>query len=216
MRNFLKSEKNFMALTAAYTAFLLVLPLAFAPESAKRILSETGPIEILSIVAWVVLAAQFAFSAFRPGVKWPMAMLFAVFAAREADLHKSFTTQGMLKINYYTKSSAPLGEKAVAGIVALIIIGVLLYGGFLFMRFLVLRSGWRSHAGRWLIFAGFLFALCKLLDRLPNVMLEEHGIAFPPLLDLYFASLEEGWELWVPLTLSWLAWSRKEEFAKLE
>lgn len=216
MRNFLKSEKNFMALTAAYTAFLLILPLVFSPESAKRILSETGPIELLSIVAWLVLAALFAFSAFRPGVKWPMAALFGIFAAREADLHKAFTTQGMLKINYYTKAPAPLGEKVVAGIVALVIIGVLLYGGFLFMRFLIVRSGWRSHAGRWLVFAGFLFALSKLLDRLPNVMLEEHGIAFSPLMNLYFAALEEGWELWVPLTLSWLAWSRKEEFAGLE
>lgn len=207
-----KSSKNMLILTAVYVAFLLAIPIALSPEKTKWMLSETGPIEILSIFAWLVLAAQFAFSAFRPTVKWPMALLFAGFAAREADLHKAFTAEGMMKINYYTRSSAPLGEKLISGMIALVFVGVLLYSAFLFIRFLFARSAWRSQAGRWLIFAGFLFAVCKVLDRLPNILLEKHGIALPPLLDLYFASLEEGMELWVPIVLIWLAWTRKKEF----
>lgn len=201
-----------LILTAVYAAFLLAIPIAFSPERAKWMLSETGPIEVLSVFAWLVLAALFAFSAFRPAVKWPMALLFAGFAAREADLHKAFTAEGMLKINYYTRSSAPLGEKLISGTVALVFVGLLLYSAFLFIRFLLFRSAWRSQVGRWLMFAGFLFAACKVLDRLPNILLEKHGIMLPPLLNLYFASLEEGLELWVPIILIWLAWTRKKEF----
>lgn len=205
-----------MLLTGVYTLFLLILPVALPSHAAKWMLSETGPIEILSILAWLLLSAQFAFSSFRPFTKWPMALLFALFAAREADLHKAFTAQGMLKINYYTKAPAPLGEKIVAGVAALVFITVLLYGVFVFFRYLFVRSGWRVPAGKWLVFAGFLFCVIKLLDRLPNMMLESYGIAFPPLLNLYFASLEEGFELWVPIILIWLAWARREEFAALD
>lgn len=204
-----------LALTSAYVAFLLILPIAISPAATRQMLAEEGPIEILSILVWLVLSAQFAFSTFRPSVKWPMTLLFAGFAAREADLHKAFTVEGMMKINYYTKSSAPMGEKLVSGMVALLFIVLLLYAAFLFIRFLFARAAWRSPVGGWLIFAAVVFFVCKVLDRLPNILLEKHGIALPPLLDLYFASFEEGLELWVPVILAWLSWAREREFAAL-
>lgn len=212
----LKTEKCFIALSAVYTIFLLVMPLLFPFQSASWIISEEGPIEILSIVAWLVVAAQFAFSAYRTAVKWPMTLLFAAFAAREADLHKAFTTTGMLKIRYYTQSAAPMNEKIIAGTVALVFGCLLLYGAFLYIRFLTVRSGWRSHAGRWLILAGSLFMICKFLDRLPNVLLDEHGIALAPMVELYCGTFEEGWELLVPVILAWIAWAQKKQLAALE
>jgi len=211
-----KNERNFLLLSVAYTVFLLVMPILFSFASANWIISEQGPIERLSILAWLVVSAQFVFSGFRPQVKWPMALLFAAFAAREADLHKAFTTTGMMKITYYTRSAAPMSEKIIAGSVALVFIGLLLYGAWLFLRFEIFRSGWRSHAGRWLILAGSLFFICKFLDRLPNVLLVEHGIALPPMVDLYCSVFEEGWELLTPVILAWVAWTQKEPLAALE
>ncbi|RJX32067.1 MAG: hypothetical protein C4516_05365 [Oxalobacter sp.] len=212
MNNFLKSDRNFGVLCIAYVVFLLIVPITFSPTSIKWLMSETGPIEILSIVAWLALAAQFALSSFRPSIKWPMALLFAGFGAREADLHKTLTTTGMLKLTYYTRSPAPLYEKIIAGTVALAFIGLLLYGAYHFLRFLLKDANWRSPAGYWLILAGFLFPLCKVFDRLPNVLLVEHGIALPPLLGAYCGTLEEGLELLVPVILMWIAYAKKRSF----
>jgi len=156
-----KNERNFLVLSVAYTVFLLAMPILFSFASANWIISERGPIEILSIFAWLVVSAQFVFSDYRPRVK-------------------------------------------------------LLYGAWLFLRFEISRSGWRSHAGRWLILAGSLFFICKFLDRLPNVLLVEHGISIPPMVDLYCSVFEEGWELLTPIILAWVAWTQKESLAALE
>lgn len=216
MPNFFKSDKNFIVFSIVYVIFLLLIPITLSPDWAKWMMSEEGPIEILSIVAWLVLAGQFAFSTFRPSVRWPMTLLFLGFGAREADLHKAFTTTGMLKLTYYTRSAAPIGEKLIAGAVALIFIGLLLYGCFLFFRFLTTKANWKTNTGHWVLLAGFLFFISKVLDRAPNVLREEHGVYLAHWVGVYCGTLEEGLELLVPLMLIWLAYAKKKSFTTFE
>lgn len=216
MKNLMQSDRSFGIVSIAYVVFLLLIPITLSPGWAKWMISEEGPIETLSIVAWLVLAVQFARASFRPSIKWPMALLFVGFAAREADLHKAFTTTGMLKLTYYTRSAAPMGEKLIAGTVALLFIALLLYGAYQFFRFLLAQSNWKTAAGRWVLLAGFLFFISKVLDRAPNVLLEEHGVHLTHWVGVYCSTLEEGLELLVPVMLIWIAYAKKKDFRFFE
>lgn len=216
MKQFIQSDRNFAVLSVAYVVFLLLIPVTLSPGSARWMISEEGPIEILSIVAWLVLGAQFALSSFRASIRWPMTLLFLGFGAREADLHKAFTTTGMLKLTYYTRSAAPMGEKLIAGTVALIFIGLLLYGAYQFFRFLLSQSNWKTNTGRWVLLAGFLFFISKVMDRAPNVLREEHGVYLAHWVGIYCGTLEEGLELLVPVMLIWVAYAKRKSFAVFE
>ena len=192
---------------ALYVLLLAVLPLLLPDPLFRFTFSEEGPFEQMSIVAWIFTALVIVVRIRPLGPRaWAFALLCMIFAAREADWHKAFTADSILKTNYYKHAIAPFGEKLAAAGVALAAIALLLYVGFVVARFLLRDGGWRSRAGIWLIAGTTLVVLGKILDRAPAVLAEDYDIVLSPIVDLYAAAFEEGLEVIHPLILAWSVW----------
>ncbi len=196
---------RYVALIVAFSVALMVfLPLALPPELARWTFSEAGPFEWLAIAGWL-FAASLIIARIRPlsPAACAFALLFIAFAAREADWHKAFTSDSMLKSSYYVRGMAPIEEKLLAGAVALALVGLLLYVAFLIARFLFRESGWRSRTGVWLLFGAALVILGKTLDRAPAILAQSYGIEIGSLGRLYGGAFEEGLESITPFILAW-------------
>ncbi len=196
----------------AFTALLAVLPLVMERGQFIWALSEQGPFEQLSLAGWLFAAAVILFRVRplgRSGLAF--ALLFTLFAAREADWHKAFTADSILKTNYYRHSLAPIAEKVIAGAIAAIVILLIVYVGFLILRFLFLRGGWRTRAGFWLLLASVLMVLGKMLDRTQATLAEDFGVLLPPLAQLYMKAFDDGFELAHPLLMAWAVWLGKTD-----
>lgn len=206
------ADKRVAIVIAAYILLLVTLPLVLSQPVFRFTFSEEGPFEQLSIAAWI-FTALIILMRIRPlGPRaWAFALLCVVFAAREADWHKAFTADSILKINYYKHTIAPFSEKLMAACVALAAITLLAYVGFVVMRFLLRQGGWRSRTGVWLIIGTVLVVLGKMLDRAPAVLAKDYGIVLSPLVDRYADSFEEGLEMIHPLILAWSVWISQME-----
>ncbi len=193
-------DRRFIAFLVVYTLALGVLPLTLSDPDFHWLFSETGPVEILSLVFWVVAAIVVLVSV-RPatGRTWAFAVMYLVFAAREADLHRAFTADSMLKSGYYRHVAAPLPEKIIAGLVAIAILALLLYFLWVSFRFLFAQGGWRTRSGAWLLAALALIFFVKVLDRAPATLEEDYGIVISRMTDRYAAAYEEGLEMVLPL-----------------
>jgi hypothetical protein len=197
---------------AYYILLLALLPLVLPESVFGPLFSEEGPFEQLSIVAWLFTALVICVRIRPLGVRaWAFAVLCMLFAAREADWHKAFTADSMLKTNYYKHAMAPFGEKLAAGGVALAALALLLYVGFVAARFLFREDGWRSRAGIWLLIGTALVVLGKLLDRAPATLAQDYAIVLSPVVMLYTKAFEEGLEVIHPLILAWSVWISQRE-----
>ncbi|MES2536823.1 MAG: hypothetical protein V4632_13215 [Pseudomonadota bacterium] len=202
--------------TAVYILLLTLFPLMLSEPVFRYTFSEEGPYEQLSIAGWV-LAALLILVRIRPlGLKaWTFASIFVMFAAREADLHKAFTVGSIFKSRYYLDAAAPIRDKLVSGIVAAGMIALVVYAGFVIMRFLFRQGGLQSRTGFWLMLGTASFVLCKVVDRAPAILAEGYGITLPPLAMRYASAFEEGMELLNPLLFMWSIWISQTEKSPL-
>jgi hypothetical protein len=197
---------------AAVVLLLAALPLVLPEASFRYTFSEQGPFERLSILAWLIAALTIMVRIRPLGMRaWAFAVLFAGFAAREADWHKAFTADSILKSNYYKHAVAPLGEKVIAFIVAISFIALIVYVGIAVLRFLFLQGGWKSRSGFWLMLGTALVVVGKVIDRAPAVLAEEYGVVLLPIVGHYVAAFEEGLEMLHPLIMAWSIWISQEE-----
>jgi hypothetical protein len=203
----LAADRRFAFAICAFALLLACLPVALGEPSFAWTFSEEGPFEQLSIAAWLATAA-IVIVRIRPlGVRaLAFALLCLVFAAREADWHKAFTGESFLKNSFYRDAARPFEQKLICGAIALLLVGLLLYAGFVIARFLFLRGGWRSRAGAWLLIGSMLVVAGKLLDRLPATLSVDYGIELGPMVKLYATAFEEGLEMIHPLILCWSVW----------
>lgn len=199
-------------LILVFIVLLGTLPVMLSQQEFDFAFSEEGPFERLSIVAWLMLSMLILLRIRPLGLRAAaFSLLTLLFAAREAEWHKAFTADSILKTNYYRHTIAPFEEKLAAGIVAVAAIALLLYIGVIIARFLFLQGGWRSRSGFWLLLGTFLVVAGKLLDRAPAVLLEDYGIALMATTQLYTAAFEEGLEMLHPLILGWSVWISQNE-----
>lgn len=179
------SKKLVIFLTAVFTATLALLAFGYLymDESARMAFSaeDTGPLErlhgwifataaILGLVAW-----------FRKRTKiWIVYSFLMVLAAmRELDWHKQFTEDSILKIKFYTESTAPIVEKAGGLIIAILLLASLIY--LLVCLFKDRRRIQFSNSPLILAFLGMgALAGAKMLDSLARLI--------PPLKDFVFAN----------------------------
>ncbi|GIZ51341.1 hypothetical protein [Noviherbaspirillum aridicola] len=202
-------DAGFGLAIAGYVALLNMYSQLPEPEF-MALFSEKGPFEQLSIVSWL-FAAIIIIARIRPlGTRaWAFVLLFILFAAREADWNRIFTADSILKIKYYTHSVAPIGEKMIAGPIAIVATGLIIYAGFVILRFLFWQGGWRSRAGFWLLLAAVLVVAGKVLDRAPLVLARDYGIEIFSF--RYTRAFEEGLEMIHPLIFAWSIWISQEE-----
>lgn len=210
-------DRTLLALVAGYVALLALLPFALTPQSFHAAFAETGPFERLSLLAWIA-AATVVLTRIRP-FGLPAAAftsLYLLFAAREADLHKAFTTRSISKLNYYRDASIPFSERAIAAIAALAILALIAYTAFVVVRFLVVRRGLHTRAGAWLALGAGLLVFGKILDRSAAVLEQVFAVLRPAWLVGLTASFEEGLELATPLLLAVSAWLSRSDGTYLQ
>ncbi|MBE0594580.1 MAG: hypothetical protein IH616_19510 [Gemmatimonadales bacterium] len=191
--------RHLLVLLVAYALLLTLLALDLSPDQFLWVFSEAGPFEILSCGFWVLLAGACFTLPGLPRWPWEQGIVALAAAAREADLHKAFTDTSVLKISYYLKSSAPLFEKLLAGLVALpalaIVVYVLVRGALLIRR----TRAWHFAWGRTTLLAMGLLVSSKLLDRMEAVTADWFAFHFPPLAHRFIAAFEEGTECLLPI-----------------
>lgn len=202
-----KTDRSIVLILFAYVGLLSLLPHLLGEEAFAWTFSEQGPFEQLSIAGWLG-TALIVLLRIRPlGARaWAFALLCTAFAAREADWHKLFTGESFLKNSFYRDAARPFEEKLVCGAIALLLVALVLYAGFVIARFLFLQGGWRSRSGAWLMAGTALVVVGKLIDRLPAVLSVDYGIELGPLVKHYSTVFEEGLEMAHPLILAWSVW----------
>lgn len=150
-----------------------------------------------STLAWLVSAALLLPRCrTSPRRAWPLVMMFCLFAAREADLHKAYTGDSFLKTGFYQDGMGTLQWAMLPVAIAIFLLGLLIF--FQHARALYREHGWRVPAGQWLIAAWLTGGLTKLFDRLPALLRHKAGITLPDSADLLMTGLEEGLELLLP------------------
>jgi len=200
-------DRGLIALVVTYTIVLAILPFLLTPDTFRSMFSETGPFERLSLLAWIAAAAVVVVR-IRPFGLTAAAFttLYLLFAAREADLHKAFTTRSISKLNYYRDGTIPFEERFLAAIVSVAILCLIGYAIFVVLRFLVARGGLRTRAGIWLALGGALLVFGKALDRSAAVLTQIAGVVRPQWMIGLTDSFEEGLELATPVLLAVSAW----------
>jgi hypothetical protein len=207
-----KSDRLLFIALAVYSVVLVALPLTLPKPILRWTFSETGPFEIGALMLWIVAACVLSVR-IRPFTSRTLAFatIFLLFAAREADLQKAFTSQSILKLEYYRHSANPLWAKMIAGLVALIFVTLAAYVVFVSARFLLREGGLRSRSGMWLALAWMVLVFTKILDRSKDLLMQKFGVSLPPEIELFMPALEEGFEAITPLLFIVSAWISQVE-----
>lgn len=190
-----------MALTVVliYAAYLALLALNLPPEAFKLLFSEQGPFEEMSIVLWLVLGAMLLFHGYRSPRVLALAALALLFAAREADLHKAFTTMSLTKIKFYLSPAVPLPEKLVGGLVLLAAVALIVYLARLAHRFFFHQGGLATPVGQVLLLPVLMLPASKVVDRFASQLYELFAIRLPQTTSQVIAAFEEGMEMAMPV-----------------
>lgn len=179
----------------------LTIGLSLEPAAAKLIYTEGRLVENATVVFYG-LAIIVALAVKRPylGLRCHTAIVLAIMAGRELDMHKSFTTESMFKISYYMKPHDPVMIRVLAGCLVLILLGVLLS----YARHLkgVLRNLWESrpHAIT-LAVVLVIVPVSKIFDSSPRMARKFLGIDFPDELRFWLFLSEESLEFLIPVLI---------------
>lgn len=185
---------------AAYAALLLTMGATLPPEVFRPVFSETGPFERMSIALWVVLALALWWpSGLTPRLRLMSGLLALAFAAREADLHKAYTSMSLTKIKFYLSPEIGLVEKLLAGLALLAVVALLVLLARALVRYLVHGGGWRSSAGQLVLLPVLLLPTTKIIDRFSSQLYELWQIVLPVTLGQLVGAIEEGIETAMPL-----------------
>jgi hypothetical protein len=206
----LQLSRNVRILVAAllgYVGFLFCLAATFDDVTFRGLFSEEGFFEECSIIAWMIAAVVVLRRAWQScGIDKASylahAVLFLLCAMREADWHKKFTADGILKIKYYTRSAAALSEKIPAALISLLFITLVIHGLVRCFRYAKIKPH-LSLESTWVMMTGIsLFFVGKILDRSISVLTETFGVTVSPFVGKIIAAQEEGLEMVGPLFIA--------------
>lgn len=189
------------ALAAAAILLCLSLAMLLPASTLEGLIRKGSLFELGSILGWlaagltalVIAASSRAWTAYAPP-----GVVMLLFAAREADWHKAFTADSILKTNYYQETVAPLTEKVLGAVVAVGILFLLAYCALRYSK--PVWHGLRRFAA-WAVtvVAGLgLLVFSKVVDRSVGMMKDEWGLEVPLWLEKFQAAVEEPLEFVVP------------------
>ena len=178
----------------------LLVASIFPNDVVLKFLAEDGPIEELSAIAWLVLAAIILIFTFTHERRaWPFALLAALAGARELDIHKLFTSVNFTKASVWFNEELPLQEQLL--VIALTLPIAIALGYALFKNFYAMRRAF-ARGEPWIrtliVLLAFVAAL-KFVDSVPDSIRELTGDKVSPSLRGLLSSLEEVGELFLPL-----------------
>lgn len=182
---------------SAFTAVICGIMSQVLPVATNdSLFAEAGPFERASPWFWIGLSVLIVlvFRRATPGVASGVVLSLAA-AAREWDMHKSFTGYSVLKPGFYTPTEHPFHQQIIAGV---LVVAVLASAFYLVRLVWKLRPWASSPRPAWLFalaFACFMLVFTKVLDRAPAIIREDLGVELPVRIDLLMAAWEEGLEM---------------------
>ena len=200
---------GFVALVLAVLAGIV---LGFRESVQDILLTESGLIERASALGYFACALYMMAKGGSEFIRTRgyFVVLVTLFACRELDFDKAFTTIGIPEIPFFVSPDVPLGEK-LAGF---IVISILIWSVYKilsqhFQSFLSdLRERTLEAIGVAIVF--FLLAFSKSIDGLPR-KLQPLGIEVSAETNAFFGALEEVLELGIPVYIALVthAWFKR-------
>ncbi|PYE83917.1 hypothetical protein [Pseudoroseicyclus aestuarii] len=192
----------------ALTAFVVGADWAMLPDGEK-LTREGGGIEMMSLIGYILAAGLYLWVA-RPRVFWAVPMVLLFMAAREGDLDKRFTSEGILSTKILIHDTA-LWEKLLAlGLWALLaasVIALVRYRGPALLRALRQARPWALAVAGGILLAAFSKAIDGLARKLAPL-----GIDVSAPVGRGAGVLEELLEVLVPpLFMLAILWARRSE-----
>jgi hypothetical protein len=197
-----RSNDFFLYYGLVWLALILILAglimAGVGPEN--HFLSESGPVEMVSAIGYMLCAASILWLAGNWRGRWAAAGLMILFGLRELDFHNRFTSMSLSKIKFYLSPDVALLEKLIGGAV----LAMFVY--FVFRLFQLEGRTWLAdlRRGRACAF-GVLFAmLCavasKSLDGLAR-KLADFNVQISSQTSNYATLFEEVLELGIPVMI---------------
>lgn len=196
-------QNKYCYVIAAVVLCLVVAPFmieATNESSRKLIVSEGGIVETSTVVGYFACFLYLLYKGKLSCLKnfWYIHSIFILFALREMDFHKKFTTMGIFKSKFYISESVPLTEKFFASLVL-----VLLF----YIVYLLTKNHYKNYLVE--LKAGNLFAvsifisialvfISKSIDGFSR-KLSDIGITISSNSDRFAASVEEVFEFGIPV-----------------
>ena len=187
--------------------FLLLLAIGFVVfseslslEARKQFLSENGPVENASWIAYFVAAFFVVLKTIKNPNRWSMAVAAMLLGMRELDFHERFTTMGIFKSRFFISPDVPVGEKLIALLVAAAIGVTLFFMAKNHLKIFVSRVRSGEGASLSFLLAGALMVFAKSIDGLSR-KLGLFGIESSDATGQVFNSIEESFELTVALLI---------------
>lgn len=194
--------------TYCYILVTVVLCLVVAPfiiettsdSTRKFVISEGGIVETFTVVGYLACFLYLLYKGKFLYLKnfWYIHAIFILFAFRELDFHKKFTTMGIFKSKFYVSYSVPFIEKFFASLVLIFLFGIV----YLLIKkhsktYLVeLKSGDMFSVSIFISMA--LVFISKSIDGLSR-KLSDIGITISSTSDKFASSVEEVFELGIPV-----------------
>ncbi len=196
----------YIALLTSLTA--LACWCALPPADMLAFAEEGGMVERMTLICYVAAILFVIFSGHRikGTTKCAVVIMLAYMCMREMDLHKSVSSESILKSRFWLGNHIPVTDKLLAILILLPIVWMLVH----FIRnhagtfFRELRNK-EGHAITILVFFVVL-AVSKCIDRSLNVLTELYGMHFTDCLVALQLSQEEFLECLLPVLIIVASW----------
>lgn len=182
------------------TAGLAGLALLLDTDIARPLFSEQGFFEQMSPVIWIFAGLYALWKVNKGGAQYlVLGLTFIALALREWDHHKTFTSDSILKINFYKDGFGM--EQIFGGLVALVIIGLILATLVILIRYIIAQRGYKTRGGQLLFMGLGMLVASKIMDRAPSILRGDYNIVLDERTELVLLALEEGFEFFCPVLI---------------
>jgi hypothetical protein len=191
-----------LATAWCFTLLCVVAALVLNLHQYPIWIKEGGIVESLSALGYFVCVAVMLLRggpAFAKKYHY-LLILITLFAFRELDFDKRFTTLGVLKSRFYTSDMVPAGEKIIGVLVILLLLYVVyrIVKGHLASFIQGLKNRDLVDFGNLSVLAVLVFS--KSIDGLDR-KLADFGVVLDPMIGVYAGVIEEVLELGIPVLI---------------
>lgn len=185
-----------VALTLAI--LLLLAPGAVTPGHLIAFIEEDGPLEVVTVVIWMVSAVYLLWPGNRPRLPaWSFGFFCFTLGMRENGLPASIVPHGrrLMQLGFYLHGPESLAYRVVAGLVLLAVLAAAVHVVVFVGREFIQRRGWvQVDTGMFILGMGVLVAsqIAESLQDRPALAAGLFPQGWNAMLSL--ESLEEGWE----------------------
>lgn len=195
----LKNCALISVVVALMTGLLTASTFLFEARDVRAIYSEQGFFEQASPIIWII-AGLYALWHVRGGGRAYLVLGFTFFAlaGREWHMHKAFTSDSILKINFYQDHGFG-AEQLFGGLAALVLVGLFVAALVILIRYIIANRGYQTRGGQFMIAGLGMLVLSKISDRAPSVLREDYAVIMDEQWSLVLLALEEGFEFFCPV-----------------